>query len=94
MSAPAKVALALWVMLALAVFSVRFDWQTRMAGHDFVLAQAQRRAQGAPLETIENGFRPMVRRAALEASVWLLVIAAGGAGAVVLAARREAKDAF
>jgi hypothetical protein len=36
----------------------------------------------------------MVRDAALRASVWLLVILAGGTGAVWLAVRREPKDAF
>ena len=90
----AKLALALWAVLALAVFSVTFDWQTRLAGWQFVRQQVDRRAKGLPLETIENGFRPMVRAAALQSSVWLLVILAGGTGAVLLAARRESKDAF
>jgi hypothetical protein len=90
----AKLALALWAVLALAVFSVTFDWQTRLAGWQFVRQQVDRRARGLPLETIENGFRPMVRAAARQSSVWLLVILAGGTGAVWLAARRESKDAF
>jgi hypothetical protein len=90
----AKLALALWAVLALAVFSVTFDWQTCLAGWQFVHQQVDRRARGLPLETIENGFRPMVRAAALQSSVWLFVILAGGTGAVLLAARRESKDAF
>ena len=94
MTARAKLALALWAVLALAVFNVIFDWQTRVAGHEFVNAQHQRRVEGVPLDTIENGFRPMVRDAAVRASVWLFVILAGGTGAVWLAVRREPKDAF
>jgi hypothetical protein len=92
MRSPATVALALWAVLALAVFSVTFDWQTRVAGHQFMHQQAGRRAQGAPLDTIENGFRPLVRAAALQSAVWLLVILAGGAGAIALAARRESHN--
>ncbi len=92
MSASARLALFLWAVLALAVFSVTFDWKTRMAGHRFVAAQAQRRAQGMPLETIENGFRPMVRAAATESSIWLLVILGAGGGAVLAASRSGAKE--
>jgi hypothetical protein len=93
MTSSARLALGLWAVLALAVFNVTFDWQTRLAGWQFVGQQTARRAQGVPLETIENGFRPMVRAAALQSSVWLLVILAGGTGAVVMAARRESKNA-
>jgi hypothetical protein len=81
-------------MLALAVFSVTFDWQTRRAGWQFVTQQIDRRASGLPLDTIENGFRPLVRAAAWQSSVWLLLILAGGTSAVLVAARRESKDAF
>ena len=94
MNAPAKFALALWAILALMVFCVTFDWQTRMAGFDFIRAQTQLRAQGAPLATIENGFRPMVRDAAVRSSLWPAAILAVGGGAVLLAARREPRDAF
>jgi NAD/NADP transhydrogenase alpha subunit len=89
MTSSARIAMALWAVLALAVFSVTFDWKTRIAGHDFVRSQAQRRAQGAPLDTIENGFRPMVRTAALQSSGWPLLILGGGAAAVRFAARRR-----
>jgi hypothetical protein len=92
MRSPAKVALRLWAVLALAVFSVTFDWETRKAGFQFIYQQAERRAQGAPLDTIENGFRPLVRAAALQSVVWLVVILGGGAGAIALAARRQSHD--
>lgn len=94
MRASVKLALALWTILAMMVFSVTFDWQTRLAGWQFVADQIARRQLGQPLETIDNGFRPQVRAAALQSSRWLLLIAAGGAGAVLVAARRETKDAF
>ena len=94
MNAPARFALALWAILALAVYAATFDWQTRMAGFDFIRAQTQLRAQGAPLDTIEQAFRPLVRRAAMRSLLWPGVILAAGGGAVVLAARREPRDAF
>ena len=86
-----KLALALWAVLALAVFSVTFDWQTRVSAWQFMRQQAERRAQGLPLETIEHGFRPMVRAAARQSSVWLLLILAGGTAAVGVAARRSTR---
>ena len=80
--------LALWAILALAVFSIIFDAKTRVAGFEFIASQAARRAQGAPLDTIDNGFRPRVRTAAAESSVWLLLILISGTGATLVGARR------
>lgn len=89
MRAKARVAVALWAVLAVAVFSVTFDWQTRVAAWRFMGGQAERRAQGLPVDTIENGFRPMVRSAARQSSVWLLLTLSGGTGAVLIASRRS-----
>ena len=94
MRSSARLALVLWAVLALAVFSVTFDWSTRMAGWQFVGQQMERRAQGLPLETIETGFRPLVRAAALQSAVWLVLIAGAGTIAVIAAARRESTNAF
>ena len=80
--------LALWAILALAVFSDRFDWKTRQAGWSFVHAQAERRAQGAPLDSIEQGFRPLVRLAAWDAAAWAIPVFLAGAGGTLVLARR------
>ena len=88
MKNPVKVSLALWAVLAVAVFSIIFDAKTRAAGFDFVRSQAARRAQGAPLETIDNGFRPRLRTAAAESSVWFFLVLVSGTGATLVAARR------
>jgi hypothetical protein len=90
-SARRQVTLAIgaWLLLAVVVFSVRFDWQTRVAGYAFVRSQYARQAQGLPLLTINDGFRPMVRDAAREAAVWLVLIAAAGSAATATAASRE-----
>lgn len=82
-----QVALGLWLLLAIVVFNVRFDWQARLAAHAFVQAQLQRQAQGQPLPSLTDGFRPMVRAAAGEALVWLVAIAAAGTAATAVAAR-------
>ena len=94
MISPVKLALALWTAFALALFSVTFDHQTRIAGFDFISAQAQRQRQGLPLDTIENGFRPLVRSAALRSAVWPSLILAAGVGALWRASRRQARNAF
>jgi hypothetical protein len=80
-------ALGLWLLFAIVVFNVRFDWQSRMAGHAFVRSQLLRQQQGLPPISINDGFRPMVRDAAREAAVWLVVIAAFGAASTAAAAR-------
>ena len=87
LSRPAQLAIGVWWLLALVVFSVRFDWQTRIAGHAFVRSQMARQAQGLPVLTINDGFRPMVRAAARDAAVWMVLIAATGSAATVVARR-------
>ena len=83
----ARLALALWLLLAIVVFNVRFDWQTRMANHAFVRSQIVRHEQGLPTLSINEAFRPMVGDAAREAAVWLALIAAAGTAATVAARR-------
>jgi hypothetical protein len=82
-------AMGLWLLLAIVVFSVRFDWQTRMAGHAFVRSQIVRHEQGLPTLSINDGFRPMIRAAARQSALWLVAIAAAGAAATALAARAQ-----
>jgi hypothetical protein len=83
----ARVAMALWFVLAIVVFSVKFDWDMRAANHAFVQSQIVRHQQGLPTLTINDGFRPMVRDAAQHAAVWLAAIAAAGTAATAVAAR-------
>jgi hypothetical protein len=88
-SESARLALALWAVLAIAVFSVTFDWQTRRAAWQFMGQQIERRAQGRPVATIEEEFRPMMHAAARQSAVWLLLILTGGTSAVLVASRRS-----
>jgi hypothetical protein len=82
-------AIALWVLLAIVVFNVRFDWNTRMAGHAFVRSQIVKRHNGQPLATINDGFRPMVAAAAAGAARWAVLIAAAGTAMTFAATRRR-----
>ena len=79
--------MALWFLLAIVVFNVRFDWQTRAANHAFVRSQIVRHQQGRPTLTINDAFRPMVRAAAKDAALWFTVVAAAGIAATTVAAR-------
>jgi hypothetical protein len=85
----ALLALALWAVFAALVFSVIFDFHTRIAAIDFMAAQYQRRLVGVPVETIEHGFRPLVRQAAWRAAPWPLLILAIGTGATLVAERHS-----
>jgi hypothetical protein len=84
---PVRWAMGLWLLLAIVVFNVKFDWEMRAANHAFVQSQIVRHQQGLPTLTINDGFRPMVRDAAQHAAVWLAAIAAAGTAATAMAAR-------
>jgi len=87
MSTSARVAMGLWLLFAIVVFNVRFDWLTHAAGLAFVQKQVERQHEGLPPVSINDGFRPMVRDAARGAAVWLVAIAVAGTAATTLAAR-------
>lgn len=87
MTQPVKLALALWAVLAVVVFNVTFDWQTRVSSFAFIDAQRARHAQGLAIATLDDGFRPLVGAAAARAAMWLLLVVAGGTGAIALTAK-------
>ncbi len=84
-------AMGLWAILAVIVFNVTFDWQTRVAGHKFVQAQLLHQRQGQPTISINDGYTPMVRAAARRSAVWLVGIAGAGTAAVIAAGRRQVR---
>lgn len=91
MTRQARLAIGLWAVLAIAVFNVTFDWQTRVAGHAFAASQVRRHASGLPVATINEGFRPMVRSAARQSGVWLGLILGTGVVATAAASRASKK---
>ena len=46
----------LWFVLAIVVFNVTFDWQTRVAGHAFVRSQIGGASKGLPLAHHQRRF--------------------------------------
>ena len=86
---PIRMAVGLWLLLAIVVFNVKFDWDVRAANRAFVESQIVRHRQGLPTLTINDGFRPMVRGAARHAAVWLVGIAAAGTAAAMAAGRGD-----
>lgn len=82
--------MALWFLLAIVVFQVSFDWHARAANHAFVRSQIVRRQQGQPTLTINEAFRPLVRRAAIDSTGWLVLVASVGAVLTFGAAKRNA----
>jgi hypothetical protein len=88
-----RLAMALWFLLAIVVFNVTFDWNMRMANRAFVSSQLARHRQGLPVQTINDGFRPMVRAAAVDASKWLALITATGVMLTFVAGKRARLDA-
>ena len=89
MSTSVKWAGGLWLLLAVVMFNVTFDWETRAAGYAFVTSQVARHQAGQPTITINDGFRPMVRAAARHSAVWLVGIAAFGIAATTVAGKAK-----
>ena len=89
MSKSAKWSAALWLLLAIVVFNVRFDWESRAAGYAFVTSQVARQQAGQPTISINDGFRPMVRAAARHSAVWLVGIAVFGIAATTVAGKAK-----
>ena len=84
-----KLALGLWLVLAVVVFNVTFDWQVRVANYAFVRSQLAQYRKGLPVPTINDGFRPQVRAAAGRSAVWLVLISISGAAFTAAASRSE-----
>jgi hypothetical protein len=86
-----RLSMGLWALFSVVVFNVTFDWQTRMAGLAFAGEQVSRHAAGLPLATINEGFSPLVRSAALRSTAWLGLILGTGLVATVAASRATNK---
>lgn len=87
---PVTLALGLWLVLAVVVFNVTFDWQVRVANYAFVRSQLAQYRKGLPVPTINEGFRPQVRAAAGRAAVWLVLISTTGAALCAYASAHAA----
>lgn len=79
---------ALWFGFAFVTWNVMFDRYVVASAVEFTREQVVRYHNGQPVVSIHDGFSPRVADAAVHASVWVVPIALGGIGAVVLTFRR------
>ena len=91
-----RVALVAWGAFAVVVWNVTFDWAVDREAFAFVRAQAARQAQGVPLATLNEAFRPRVRQAAVRSTGWTVLVLVLGAGGTwfARAGRPLADDTF
>jgi hypothetical protein len=68
----------LWLVFAFVTWNVVFDREVAVAGLAFTRDQVVRYQQGQPVTSIDEGFSPHVRAAALRASGWAGAVLALG----------------
>jgi hypothetical protein len=81
-------AIAIWVILAVAVWNGVFDMLVVRGEHEYLLAQARHELGTGPRRTIDEVMTGAIRRARLVASLWSAVVLAAGAGTAWLLGRR------
>ena len=85
----ARLAAALWLLLAFLVWHDRFDHDIRFAARRYLAAQHQHVLGRAPFIPINAAMRPAASAAALDATRWSALIAVIGLSAVAWAAHRK-----
>jgi len=84
----ARLAAALWLVFALVVWLVRFDYAIDTAARTYLFRQHQYVLGRAPSIAINGAMRPAAAAGALDATRWSAVVAVSGVAAVAWAARR------
>jgi len=83
----ARLAAALWLLLAFLVWHDRFDYHIRTAARRYLAAQHQHVLGRAPFLPIDTAMGPAATAAARDATAWSATIAVAGLAAVAWAAR-------
>jgi hypothetical protein len=76
-----------WILFGFVTWNVVFDRRVAVAGLAFTREQTLNHEQGRPLVSIEDGFSPSVRAAALAATAWAGGLTALGIAVSLVAAR-------
>jgi hypothetical protein len=87
----ARLAAALWLLLAFLVWHDRFDHEIRTAARRYLAAQHQYVLGRAPFVPINATMGPAASSAALDATAWSALVAVIGLAAVTGAARRPTR---
>ena len=77
----------LWLVFGFVTWNVVFDRRVAVAAVAFTREQTQNRDQGLPTVSIDEGFSPNVRTAAVDATAWAGGLTALGLMLSVAAAR-------
>jgi len=83
------VVIALWVAFAFVSWNVIFDRHVATAAIEFTREQILRYQQGTATTSIDVGFSPRVREAALRASLWTSPIVVAGVLSIYFGFRRQ-----
>ena len=88
----ARVAVALWIALAVVVWNVVFDRVLVVAGRQYVYAATIAARNSGPFPRVDDWMRPATGRALRMASAASGAILAGGLVSIRLAMRRSLKS--
>ncbi len=82
-------AIAIWVVLAVAVWNAVFDMLVVRGEQQYLLSQARHELGIGPRRTIDEVMTEAIRYARLVASLWSAVVLAAGAGTACLLGRGD-----
>jgi len=82
-----RLAIALWLALTIVTWNIVFDREVWTAAEQFTQDNVARYERGEPVPTINDAYRPQIRVAARDASLWAGGVLAAGAVALVIAGR-------
>jgi hypothetical protein len=89
---PARIAVGLWIILAVVVGNGLYDLRITLGVRDYLIDQALYEAGRGPAVTMSDAMRDTVRDAAMVATLWAAIILGGGLW-TVRALTRRAPDA-
>jgi len=79
-----RVAIALWVAMAIVVWNGLYDLRITLGVRDYLLQQALHEAGRGPAVLLSDAMHETVRDAVLVASLWASIVLAAGLGTVRL----------
>ena len=85
-------AFCFWLVLGFVVWNVLFDRQVALAAVAFTREQTRNHEQGLPLVTIDDGFSPEVRAAAVRATLSTSALLVVGAVLTFVVHRRPRRE--
>jgi hypothetical protein len=84
-----RLAIALWVVIAVVVWNALYDLRITLGVRDYLLKTALHDAGRGPAVVMSDAMRATVTDAVRVASLWAVIILAAGLGTVRLLTRRS-----